>query len=539
MDRPISLAKWFDRQVANQGAASRSTLMFFISLKLVRLSLLVGAYWWFAQIFQAWVVESEAAPFSLLTLFAGFLLGAWLVQGMTNKLIASAKMRLQKHLQQRLLATFERQQYALIRQQSSFYWQSVWLKHIPALADWRYDYQIQQMVAGVAPFLTLLVIFPVNSVIGTSLLITMPVVPLFMIIVGKGAASLQRKHFNALTRLGGLFVDRLSALPLLASFRAHDREQTKLHNASLNLNERTMKVVSVAFLSGSVLDFFSTIAVALIAVFIGFSLLGEFSLGPELALNTGLWLLLTAPLLFSELKALGQYYHQKAQAEIARDDLDTLFELDKACEEQTALSSLLNSEVENFSVGENLVTAERIQINTRDVIHLKGQSGSGKTLVLEALAGQRPSTHRFHPEGEQFGFYTQSPVILPGTVRENLAMGRTIDNDALLSVLSTVELGDWVHALSHGLDTVMGEHPPLSGGQAQRLALARLLLSGTDIWLLDEPTAHLTEEQHHSLSALIHQLGETKTVLWASHKPLPSSWFNQTWLVEKGVVSPQ
>lgn len=539
MEQPLSLAKWFDRQVANQGAASRSTLMFFISLKLIRLSLLVGAYWWFAQVFQAWVVEGEAAPFNTIVVLTILLFSAWCVQGIIDNGVSRAKMRLQQALQQRLIATFEHQQHALIRQQSSFYWQSVWLKHIPALADWRYDYQAQQMVAGVAPFLTLLVIFPVNSVIGASLLFTMPVVPLFMIIVGKGAASLQRKHFNALTRLGGMFVDRLAALPMLASFRAHDREQTRLHNASLNLNERTMKVVSVAFLSSSVLDFFSTIAVALIAVFIGFSLLGEFSLGPELALNTGVWLLLTAPLLFSELKALGQYYHQKAQAEVAREDLDTLFNLESACLKQVENTVLLNSPITGFSVGDSLVTAESLHINSGDCIRLNGHSGSGKTLVLEALAGQRPSSHRFHPHRERIGFYTQSPVVLPGSVRDNLAMGQLLDDAMLVSALCSVELAAWLDALPQGLDTEMGEHPPLSGGQAQRLALARLLLSGADIWLLDEPTAHLTEEQHHALSALIKQLGAQKTLLWASHKPLPEAWFSQIWLVEKGVVTSQ
>lgn len=111
------------------------------------------------------------------------------------------------------------------------------------------------MVALIVPIMALGVIFAVNPIIGPGLLLTLPVVPLFMIIVGKGAAALHRKHFVALERLGSLFTDRLSALSMLSSFNANHKQTELLTNASDNLNSRTMKVVSVAFLSTSVLDF--------------------------------------------------------------------------------------------------------------------------------------------------------------------------------------------------------------------------------------------------------------------------------------------
>ena len=107
--------------------------------------------------------------------------------------------------------------------------------------------------------------------------------------------------------------------------QAHQKQTALLKDASENLNARTMKVVSVAFLSNSVLDFFATLAVALTAVFIGFSLLGELSIGPEITLQQGLWILLTVPLLLSEMKKLGQVYHQKALAEAAKAELAPLF----------------------------------------------------------------------------------------------------------------------------------------------------------------------------------------------------------------------
>ena len=127
---------------------------------------------------------------------------------------------------------------------------------------------------------------------------------------------------------------------------------------------------------------------------------------------------------------------------------------------------------------------------------------------------------------------TQHPVLLPATLRENLNYQRTFTTARLEQTLSEVELKAWLDSLPAGLDTPLAEVPAISGGQAQRLALARLLLSDAPVWLLDEPTAHLPEAQHHSLSQLIYTLGQGRTVLWVSHKALPDNWFNRTWQVE-------
>ena len=120
-------------------------------------------------------------------------------------------------------------------------------------------------------------------------------------------------------------------------------------------------------------------------------------------------------------------------------------------------------------------------------------------------------------------------MITPNSLRDNLCLGRNIATEQLWKLLAQVELTQWTKALPDQLETLMGEQPPLSGGQKQRLALARILLVNADVIFLDEPTAHLTDEQHQTLSLLIRQCFKNKTVIWASHKPLNSTWFTQQW----------
>ncbi len=499
------------------------------ALGLVRclsLIFLIGGFYFFALGVHTWIVFQ--LPFSSDTILnmALCLLASWIIQGVSHLLVQRYKQGLLNRLEHQLARSLAWQQHALIRQQSTFYWQSLWLKHIPSLVNWCFEYRVQQLVATVMPLLVLAVIFSVNYVIGVGLILALPVVPLFMIIVGKGAASQQKKHFTALNRLGSLFADRLNALPLLASYNAHNKQSQLLTNASTQLNERTMKVVSVAFLSNTVLDFFATLSVALVAVFIGFTLLGELNIGPEISLHHGLWILLTVPLLLSEMKRLGQVYHQKAEVEAAREPLNKVFgELPPSeLGEQKRFTYFFTNK---FSV-EGLLTGTNVSVKQGDKIRVCGKSGAGKTVLLEALAGQRIASAQL---SGTFVWLHQSPLIMPGSLRSNLTVGRDLDDNALLNALHRVELTGWFEALPEGLDTKMSDYPALSGGESQRLSLARALLSNADIWFLDEPTAHLPENQHHRLSALIVSLTRDKTVFWASHKHLPASYFSQHWII--------
>lgn len=541
-----TLTKWckYIDQMHSLGLyRSYSVLVMFKCLSLFSL---IASFYFFSAIAHDWVVEkslgSDVDRFGLCIA----LICAWLAQGVFNHRLVRAKAQVLAKMESTLMGVLAARQHALVRQHSAYFWQTLWLEHLSALANWALEYRVQQLVAVIVPIVALAVIFSINPFIGAGLLITIPVVPVFMIIVGKGAAALHKKHFVALERLGSMFTDRLNALSVLASFQAHDKQTELLTQASDNLNARTMKVVSVAFLSNSVLDFFATLSVALVAVFIGFSLLGEIAIGPTITLQQGLWVLLVVPLLLSEMKKLGQVYHQKAQAQAAQDVLEPLFSMYDVVSQFNHTDNVFSQfcakdmhvfEHDHVSNGldtsnkDSLLCVPSLTLNKGDHVLLSGRSGSGKSLLLEALGRQRPATHSLNT---RVAWLTQQPVILPGTVRENLCLDSQFDDKQLKEVLSRVELLPWLHNLSFGLDTEMSDYPPLSGGEAQRLSLARVLLRNDDVWLLDEPTAHLSDSQHHRLASLIYTLSKNKTVVWASHKALPAEWFNGFWEVKNG-----
>jgi ATP-binding cassette subfamily C protein CydD len=511
-----------------------------VKLLMVKLGYFIGqiaCFWYFSSLMHNLIVEHEGLKDETLLSFVMCSV-VWIVlRHISESHLSKLNANVELMLQHQINSALDTQQHALARRYSSFFWQQVYLKHIPSIAQYVSQYTSQKYISVIFPLFVILIIIPINWFVALILMISLPIVPIFMILVGHGAAELHRKHFISLERLGGLFVDRLKALTLLTSFNQHDVESKRLSKASQLVNRQTMRVVSLAFLSSSVLDFFATVSMALVAVYIGFSLLGELSIGPDISFHYGLYLLLVTPLLFAELKTLGRLYHQKSEAEAA---VDAIFPIINSVVESPLFkgdsikgNSFSDIGWIDFKTSKPSIYADKLDLNNNDSVFLTGNSGAGKSVLLDALMGLRKSTHSL---SGQVVLISQKPTILPTSVRDNLLMGQDIPDSELWLMLEQVQLLDKVKSLPLGLDSLMGENPMLSGGEAQRLNLARALLQPFDILLLDEPTAHLTELQHNQLALLIHELTQSKTRIWASHKSLPLSWFNRNWLIKDGLL---
>lgn len=530
-DKQKGLLVWLKQQ----GAAESRPLTLLSILTMLAFALQLVLFWFLAAAAQTLIVDNQKVQMPTLITLAVIMLVVLALGRLRIAWSERLENQLYGQIQATFLACLSRGQFALIRQQSTYFWQQIWLSHIPVISQFNVRYLVQQRFVMAVPLIILCCVFPINWLVGLTLLVSLPIVPLFMILVGKGAAKLHRKHFKALSRMGSLFVDRVKSLELLRIFHAHPAQVEVLSTASDGLNIRTMRVVGVAFLSASVLDFFSTIAVALVAVFVGFNLLGEFTIGGQLNLHNGLFILLAAPLCFSELKKLGGLYHLRAEAIAVAEELTPIF-LTATNKQSKANSTVIDANTfehlhwQHFALSTPQITADNIKLAKGDWVYLQGASGSGKTCFLEALMGQRSSSHAI----QHAVLIAQHAVVLPSSIRENLCLGHDYNDEQLLMVLAQVELMDWFEQQTAGLDTLLDEQIPLSGGQQQRLALARVLLSKAPLVLLDEPTAHLTDEQHQRISRIMRQVLVNKTVIWASHKDLPDEWFNQHWHMVEG-----
>jgi ATP-binding cassette subfamily C protein CydD len=469
--------------------------------------------------------------------------------GLNTYLRFKAAHKISTTFYRRYFAELNERRWALIRSKPTTAWQDIAFRHLPTIEQYLLDYLPQRQLLLLIPMFVLGFVFPLSWMAALILFTTLPLIPLFMWLVGHGTVAAQNKHLSSLNKLGAFFSDRVMGTSTVRTLGAASSQLHAFDKVSHEQNRRLADVVRLAFLSGSVLDFFSTVSMALVAVFIGFSLLGELNFGfwgHEPTLHSGLFILTIAPAFFSELKKLGKLYHVKAEASASASQWHhtltwTPLEGNVKLDEPFESLAMNKANIVGFDQ-EHLLDITALKIQKNDCIHITGRSGSGKTVLLDALAGLREITvDAIRLNGsdvkhlktlQQSIFYVgQQPVFFEGTVFENIGLNQ-FDADAVKAAIERVGMTDWLNQQPEALDTELDEHIQLSGGQKQKLALARLVLFDTQIVLLDEPLAHLSQDEQTSVLSLLQVLTEKRTSIWISHKSLPPEMFNQTWIIE-------
>lgn len=377
------------------------------------------------------------------------------------------------------------------------------------------------------------------------LLFAAPLIPLFMALIGWRAKAAAEQQWVEMGAMNGFLLDRLRGLTTLRALDAIEHTAERLQDSTQSLRQRTMRVLRIAFLSSAVLEFFAALGVALVAVYVGFHLLGYLNFGAwgeRLSLGQGFFILLLAPSFFEPLRELSAVWHDRASGVSAIEAMTRLTERGvplperRTSQTDSALVSLNGLAVHHAGQQQPAFSGLSLTLQAGVQLAITGPSGCGKSTLLAAIAGLLPISagslsSRLEP-GE-IGWLGQQTHIFAGTVQANITLGRPgVDKAAVQQALATARLQRVEQARPR---QQLGEGGiGLSGGEALRLALARIAADPSiRLILADEPTAHLDRQTAREITQALLELGRGRTLLVATHDPvLAAALDSQTSLAE-------
>ena len=421
---------------------------------------------------------------------------------------------------------------------------------IEALDGYFSQYLPNLVLAAMIPTAILAFVLPVDPLSGVVLLLTAPLIPLFMILIGKRAEALTRRQWDTLSELEGHFLDVLQGLNTLKVFGRSQQEVERLALTSDRFRITTMGVLRVAFLSSLALEMISTISTAVVAVEVGLRLLYG-----TLAFEQALFILILAPEFYLPLRNLGAGFHAGVSGLAAAERIYEILGMDPrpvargaagqdspangdrppSSQAQPPLPPphLRFEDVRLAINGRIILDGVTFEVAPGEHVALVGPSGAGKSSIARLLLGfMRPDGGRILIDGrpmEEIGveawrqrvaWVPQDPYLFHTTVAENLRLARPgATEEEVIRAATTASVHDFVVGLPNGYETVIGEQGErLSGGQAQRLALARALLKDAGVLILDEPTSHLDSWTESSLLDALEGASDGRTVISIVHR---------------------
>lgn len=417
-----------------------------------------------------------------------------------------------------------------------------------AVVPWLVRYQpARWRVVLVSPCIAAVVLY-VSWVAALVLVLAAPLIPLFMALVGWRAKAASQVHLQELGDMNAFVLDRLRGLSTLRALGAVDATALRLRAVAQSLRQRTMAVLRIAFLSSAVLELFAALGVAMVAVYIGFHLLGTLNFGAwgqRLSLGEGLFVLLLAPAFFEPLRDLSAAWHDRAAGQAALDALEqlgregaplpgALVSLPPLASGTPALPVSVAVRGLHFAYADEdpVFDGYHLDVAAGEHVALVGPSGAGKSTLLHLLAGlMAPTAGQITLDGialtadsastlrQRMAWMGQKPHVFAGSVQSNVALGRGQTPGEVQAAMQWAALE--ATAQAHP-GTALGEGGSgLSGGEAVRLALARVaLVPQAGLLLVDEPTAHLDGETAERVVQALVQLAQGKTLIVSTHDPV-------------------
>jgi ATP-binding cassette, subfamily C, bacterial CydD len=517
-----------------------------IRLLLIMTAILTGASVVAQAYFIVTIVDHvflQGASFKEITSMLLFLLGALLLRVsltyVNGYLGVSMATSVKAKLRQSLVESYTTNPLQTSLEGQSGKKVSVMMDAVDEVDSYFSKYIPQVIQTSIIPLMILIAVFTTHIYTALIMIITAPFIPLFYIIIGMKTQQKSEEQMDKLAAFSGRFLDTLQGLTTLKLLGRAKEQKQSIQKSSHGFRDATMDVLKIAFISSLMLEFISMLGIGLIALEVGLRLV----LFQSITFHAAFFVLVLAPEFYLSLKDLGSAFHtgrgsmgaaQKISEELQKDLPPIKWGEAKLDTHKTPPTiELMNL---HLSYGEDKFALKDIHLHIApfEKVAIVGRSGAGKTTLLHVLAGLIPATsgevlikgrpQRDYAEHDWFNhvsYISQNPYLFSGTIADNIAIGRRgpTTRKEIERAAAKAGIEDLINELENGYDTLIGEGGRgLSGGEKQRIAIARAFLKQPTIILFDEPTTGLDLKTEKILQASIEELSKTSTVITVAHR---------------------
>ncbi len=534
---PRTTAKALDAWLRTRARAVRLPLTAAIGIGAFGGLLLIVQAWLFGHVVDRVVIDHRGLAsvwpylWAMLTVFvarAGVSFGA---DAVAFEAAAGVKQRLRAELIRKIAALGP----GFVAGQRTGDLTNLLLESVEELGKYYADYLPQMPLAAFIPAAILVFVFPTDWVSGIIMLISAPLIPVFMVLIGKGTERLNQRQWRKLAWMSAHFFDVIEGLTTLKLFNASRQEGEIIGRISDDYRRSTMDVLRVAFLSSLVLEFFATVSIAMVAVYIGFRLYYG-----DMHFLAGFTVLLLAPEFFRPLRAMGTQYHARMEAIGASERIVALLDIPvptgpaaPVAPVPARLDISFNNVGFAYRAGELVLKGIDFSLARGERVALVGPSGSGKSTIARLLLGfdvpdvgaitiDGTDLREIGPENwfARIAWMPQAPTLFHGSIGDNIRLGDPgADEASVRRAAEAANAAAFIERLPQAYDTIVGDRGQgLSGGEIRRVALARAFLKNADLIILDEPTASLDPETAGLIAEAVDRLARNRAMLMIAHR---------------------